>query len=107
MSDENIKQLRTSLASQAECTPGEAGALSQSLKANKKNHFWLHKRYRVHISCLCIPTVANRVRIIYLGIRFTELFRNMSQPYTLRGHFVTRQSEICFILQIASLIRRF
>lgn len=44
MSVENIKQLRTSLAMQAECTLGEPDALSQSLKANKI-YFWLHKRY--------------------------------------------------------------
>lgn len=36
MSVQNIKQLRTSLAMQAECMPGEPDALSQSLKANKK-----------------------------------------------------------------------
>lgn len=50
MSVQNIKQLRTSLAMQAECMPGEPDALSQSLKANKKQKqqkkwFWLHKRY--------------------------------------------------------------
>lgn len=39
MSVENIKQLRTSLAMQAECTPGEPDALSQSLKVNKKKFF--------------------------------------------------------------------
>lgn len=60
--------------------PGEPDALSQSLQANKKC-FWLHKRYRVHISCLFIPTVANRVRIICWGIHFTE-FRNTSLHHT-------------------------
>lgn len=49
MSVQNIKQLRTSLAMQAECMPGKPDALSQSLKANKKQTkkkwFWLHKRY--------------------------------------------------------------
>ena len=38
MSVQNIKQLRTSLAMQAECMPGEPDALSQSLKANKKQN---------------------------------------------------------------------
>lgn len=36
MSAENIKQLRTSLAMQTECMPGEPDALAQSLKASKK-----------------------------------------------------------------------
>lgn len=45
MSVQNIKQLRSSLAMQAECMPGEPDALSQSLKAKKKKQFWLHKRY--------------------------------------------------------------
>lgn len=44
MSVQNIQRLRTSWVMQAECTPGEPDALSQSLKANKKC-FWLHKRY--------------------------------------------------------------
>lgn len=65
MSVENIKQLRTSLAMQTECMPGEPDALSQSLKANKRKTFLVTEEVLSTYFMPFYTNCVNRVRIIY------------------------------------------
>lgn len=57
--------MRTSLAMQAECMPGEPDALSQSLKANKRKTFLVMKEVLSPYFMPFYTNCANRVRIIY------------------------------------------
>lgn len=67
--------------------------LSQSLKANKKNGFGYIRGIEYIFHAFFISTVANRVRIIYLGINFTE-FRNMFLHHTpSKGIFFLHVSQ--------------